>query len=85
MVAILTVFMSIPSCRLVIILDTPISKYFHLQKSKQEDDLVATPAGGWGNKTTHVASRSSRFGASGMGARTVLVLADILVGVARIV
>jgi hypothetical protein len=84
-VRVLTVFMSIPSCRLIIILDTPVSKYFHLQISKQGDDLAVAPTDGREHKITHVASKSSRFGTGGIGAtRVVLVEVDILADVVRI-
>ena len=72
----LTVCMSIPSCRLTMIFSTPASRYFHLQSIKSAAPDLAEAVHRRGTRITHVASRSSRLGTGGIV--TVLVATDML-------
>ena len=64
--------MSIPSCRLIMILETPASRYFHLEACQPYKIYLILPG-----QDAHVASKSSRFGTGGI-AMMVLVTVAIL-------
>jgi hypothetical protein len=61
------------------ILDTPASRYFHLQGRSASALHVVLPFLAEAGDQTHVASRSSRFGTGGIGVPTVVrVATDML-------
>lgn len=72
-------FISIPSWRLLMILDTPASRYFHLQERSASASKHCAPIIAEAENKTHVASRSSRFGTGGIGVPWVVrVATDML-------
>ncbi len=58
------------------ILETPASRYFHLQERSASASTYFAPTLEGAENQTHVASRSSRFGTGGMVA--VRVATDML-------